>query len=134
MTIGRLPSLVGVALLVLVVNVAVSILYMVVYGHLIDPGHEEQYYHDHINVAAPYCSIVAGIPLMFWAGWWVGGRWEVEFAVKAALTIWLSYALIDLAVLLAAGLTTRIAALFVVSILTKLAAVYVGALVARRRA
>ena len=49
MTLGRLAWLVGVALLVLVVNVAVSILYMVVYGHLIDPGHEEQYYHDHIR-------------------------------------------------------------------------------------
>ncbi len=46
MTFGRLAWLVGVALLVLVVNVTVSILYMVAYGHLIDPGHEEQYYHD----------------------------------------------------------------------------------------
>lgn len=36
MTLGRLAWLVGVALLVLVVNVVVSILYMVVYGHLID--------------------------------------------------------------------------------------------------
>ena len=94
-TLGRLAWLVGVAFLVLVLNVAVSILYMVVYGHLIDPGHEEQYYHDHIKVAAPYCSIVAGIPLMFLAGWWVGGWWEGEFAVKAALVVWLAYALID---------------------------------------
>ena len=68
MTLGRLAWLVGVALLVLVVNVAVSILYMVVYSYLIDPGHEEQYYLNHIEVAAPYCSIVAGIPLMFLAG------------------------------------------------------------------
>ena len=47
MSLGRLAWLVGVALLVLVVNVGISILYMVVYGHLIDPGHEEQYYRDH---------------------------------------------------------------------------------------
>jgi len=134
MTFGRLARLVGVALLVLVVNVAVSILYMVVYGHWIDPGHEEQYYHDHINVAAPYCSIVAGIPLMFLAGWWVGGWWKGAFAIKAALVVWLAYALIDISVLLAAGLTPGIAALFAISLLTKLAAVYVGALVAIRRA
>jgi len=101
---------------------------------LIDPGHEEQYYHDHIKVAAPYCSIVAGMPLMFLAGRWVGGWWEGEFAVKAALVIWLTYALIDIGVLLAAGLTGRIAVLFTVSFLTKLAAVYFGALVAGRRA
>jgi len=134
MTIGRVAWLVGVGLLVLVVNVAASFLYMVVYGHLIDPGHEEQYYHDHIQVAAPYCSIVAGIPLMFLAGWWVTGWWEGEFAIKAALVVWLSYALIDIGVLLAAGLTPKIAVLCVASLLTKLAAVCVGALVSGRPA
>ncbi len=131
MTPSRLAWLVGVALLVLVVNVVVSVLYMVVYSYLIDPGHEEQYYRDHIKVAAPYCSIVAGIPLMFLAGRWVGGWWEGQFAVKAALTVWLVYALIDFAVLLGAGLTVKIAVLLAVSLLTKLAAVYFGALLAR---
>ena len=134
MTLGRLAWLVGIALLVLVVNVAVSILYMVVYGHLIDPGHEEQYYHDHIKVAAPYCSIAAGMPLMFLAGWWVAGWWEGEFAITAALSIWLAYALIDIGVLLAAGMTPKIAVLCAASLLTKLAAVYLGALASGRRA
>lgn len=134
MTLNRMAWLVGVALLVMVANVAVSILYMVVYGHLIDPGHEEQYYHDHVRVAAPYCSIVAGMPLMFLAGWWVSGWWESEFAAKAALMVGLAYGLIDIGVLLAAGLTARIAVIFAVSFLTKLAAVYLGAVVAGRRA
>lgn len=129
MSLGRLAWLVGVAVLVLVVNVGFSILYMVVYSYLIDPGHDEQYYREHINVAAPYCSIVAGMPLMFLVGWWVAGWWEGQFAVKAALVVFLAYALIDTAVLVAAGPTTRIAVLFAVSFLTKLAAVYVGALV-----
>ena len=40
---------------------------------------------------------------MFLAGWWVGGWWEGPFAVKAALVVWLTYALIDIGVLLAAG-------------------------------
>jgi ABC-type transport system involved in cytochrome c biogenesis permease subunit len=124
----RLTWLVGVALLVLVINVAVSILYMVAYGHLIDPGREEQYYQDHIKIAAPYCSIIAGIPLMFFAGRWVGGWWGRDFAIKAALVVWLTYALIDITVLLATGLTPRIALLFTISFLTKLAAVYFGAL------
>jgi len=107
---------------------------VVVYGHLIDPGHDEQYYREHIKVAAPYCSIVAGMPLMFLAGWWVAGWWEGQFAVKTALVVWLAYALIDTAVLVAAGLTTRIAILFAVSFLTKLGAVYLGALVGSHRA
>ena len=70
---------------------------------------------------------------MFLTGWWVGGWWEREFAVKAALVVWLAYALIDIGVLLAVGLTPKIAVLFAVSFLTKLAAVYLGALVAVRR-
>lgn len=134
MTLGRLASLVGAAILVLVANVAVSVFYMVVYGHVIDPGHEEQYYHDHIKVAAPYCSIVAGIPLMFFTGWRVSSWWEREFALEAGLLVCLTYALIDIGVLLAFGLTPGIAVLFTVSFLTKLAAVCSGAMFAGRRA
>jgi hypothetical protein len=131
MALIRLASLIGVALLVMVLNVAMSILYMVVYSYLIDPGHPKEYYEEHIKVAAPYCSIVAGIPLMFLAGWWVGRWWEPEFAIKAAFAVWLVYVLIDFAVLLAAGLTGKIAVLFAASFLTKLAAVYLGAVFAR---
>lgn len=130
MTLVRLASVIGVALLVMALNVAMSVLYMVVYSYLINPGHPEGYYKEHIKVAAPYCSIVAGIPLMFLAGLWVAGWWEGQFGVKAALVVWLAYALIDLGVLLAAGMNTKIAVLFAVALLTKLAAVYLGALVA----
>ena len=61
MTFGRLARIVGVALLVLVVNVAVSILYMVVYGHLIDPGHDEQYYHDHLILHSALSATFGGV-------------------------------------------------------------------------
>lgn len=54
MTFGQVASLVGVAVLVLVANVAASIGYMVVYGHVIDPGHEAEYYNDHIQIAGPW--------------------------------------------------------------------------------
>ena len=63
-----LLQLAGVALLVMGANVLCTVLYMVVYGHLINPGHPDQFYQDHVQVAAPYCSIVAGIPLMLLAG------------------------------------------------------------------
>ena len=134
MTVGRVMQLVGVALLVMVANVAVSILYMVIYGYVIDPGHEPQYYNDHIQVAAPYCSIVAGIPLMFLAGWWVGGWWQGELGVKSGLVVWLAYAVIDLAIVLAAGgMTSSIAMLVGASLVTKLAAIYLGSTFGSRR-
>ncbi|PYS99780.1 MAG: hypothetical protein DMF63_09760 [Acidobacteria bacterium] len=125
--LSRIAWLIGIALLVMVANIVASVLYMVVYSYLIDPGHDKEYYDAHIQIAAPYCSIVAGIPLMFLAGWWVGGWWKGEFAVKSALVIWFAYAVIDIAIVVAVGETSRIGMVVVVSVVTKLVAVYLGA-------
>src|SRR5688572_27320952 len=124
MTFGRVAALAGLALGVMVVNVAVSILYMVVYSYVIDPGHEKAYYEAHIKIAAPYCSIVAGIPLMFLVGWWLG--------MRPAFVVWLVYAVVDVAILAASGLTLRIGVLAAVSLLTKLVSAYLGALAGTR--
>jgi hypothetical protein len=126
----RIAWLIGIAVVVMIVNVALSVLYMVVYSYVIDPGHEAGYYDAHIQIAAPYCSIVAGIPLMFLAGWWVGRWWRGQFAFKSALIIWFVYAVIDVAIMLGAGLTSKMAIFVAVSVLTKVAAVYAGALFA----
>ena len=131
--LSRLAWLVGVSILVMVANVLVSILYMVVYSYLIDPGHDEQYYNAHIQSAAPYSSIIAGIPLMFLAGYWISRWWEGKYAIGSALVVWLVYALIDLAALIAAGFTTAAATLVAVSLATKLAAIYAGAVIGARR-
>lgn len=127
MSFPKMIALSGVALLVMVANVLASIIYMVIYGHVIDPGHEAQYYHDHIQIAGPYCSIVAGIPIMFLAGYWVAGWWQRTLGVRGAWFVWLIYGLLDLAILLVAGITGWIAAVFVISFATKLAAINTGA-------
>jgi hypothetical protein len=126
MTFGRVAALTGLALGVMAANIAISILYMVVYSYAIDPGHDKAYYEAHIRIAAPYCSIIAGIPLMFLVGWWVG--------VRSAIFVWLVYAVIDVAVVAVSGLTLRIGALLAVSLLTKLVSAYMGALAAGWRA
>ncbi len=54
---GAAP-LVGVAILVLVVNVAFSYPYTVLNDYLFPAIHDEQFSRDHLKVAAPYCSIV----------------------------------------------------------------------------
>jgi hypothetical protein len=124
MTLGRVAALAGLALGVMAVNVALSILYMVFYSYVIDPGHDKAYYEAHVKIAAPYCSIVAGIPLMFLVGWWVG-TWP-------AIVVWLVYALVDVAVFAASGPALRMGALVALSLLTKLASAYLGALAAGR--
>jgi len=123
----RVAALVGAALLVLIFNVAATVLYMVVYGHLIDPGHEASYYEKHVQAAGPYCSIVFGIPLMAATGWWVAGWWRREWGLRGPIGVWLAYTSIDLAILIGAGLTVMIALLFVASFSTKLAAIWWGA-------
>ena len=126
MTLGRVAALTGLALGVMAVNVAISILYMVVYSYVIDPGHEQAYYEAHVQIAAPYCGIIAGIPLMFLVGWWVG--------MRPAMVVWLVYALVDVAVLAGSGPTLRSGAFVAVSLLTKLVSAYLGALAASWRA
>lgn len=125
MTLGRVAALAGLALGVMAVNVAISFLYVAVYAYLIDPGHEKAYYEAHAQIAAPYCSIVAGIPLFFLVGWWVG--------MQPALIVCAVYALVDIVAYAATGPTLRMGAFVAVSLLTKLGSAYLGALVAGGR-
>ena len=120
MTLGRVTALTGLALGVMALNVAATILYMVIYSYAIDPGHDQAYYEAHVQIAAPYCSIVAGIPLMFLVGWWV--------RLRPAIIVCLVYAVVNFAFLAASGLTLRLGAFFAVSFLTQLVSAYLGAL------
>jgi hypothetical protein len=137
MTIGRLAWIISAAILVVVINVGVSILYVAIYSYLINHGHDEYYYQEYAKMAAPYSSIFAGMPLMFLICWRVGSWWEADFAVKAALLVWLVYAVIDVLVLVAAGLSegvpTGLFVLAAISLITKLAAAYFGGIVGSRR-
>jgi hypothetical protein len=137
MTIGRLGWIIGAAILVLALNVGASILYVAIYSYLINPKHDRQYYQQYAEIAAPYSSIVAGMPLMFLICWLVGSWWEPDFAVKAALLVWLVYAVIDVLMLVAgamsSGLPARLIVLATISLITKLAAAYFGGLVGSRR-
>ncbi|MBP6002201.1 MAG: hypothetical protein KA746_02090 [Pyrinomonadaceae bacterium] len=122
-----------IALGVMILNVLISVLYMVAYGYLIDPGHDAAYYQAYAQFAAPYSSIIAGIPLMYLAGRWIGGKFPKGNSVKAALLMWLIYFLLDLAIVVAAGAFFQIALLFTISFSTKLVAAYFGGLSAGRR-
>lgn len=121
------------ALVVLVVNVLIHIVYMVVYGYVIDPGHDEAYYQAYAQLSAPYSSIIAGMPLMFVAGRWIGRKFPKEHSVKAAVLVWVVYFLIDLTVIALAGALAAIAVLFTISFATKFIGAYLGGLSARRR-
>jgi len=126
MTLGRVAALAGLALGVMAADVAISILYMVVYSYAIDPGHEKAYYEAHVKIAAPYCSIVAGVPLFFLVGWWMG-MWP-------AIIVWTVYTVVDLAIFAASGATSKMCVLVAVSLFSKLVSAYLGTLAAGWRA
>jgi hypothetical protein len=134
MGFGLLARLAGVAVLVMVANILCTVLYMVAYGHLINPGHDEAFYQAHVQIAAPYCSIVAGIPLMLLAGWWVAGWNADRSSIIMALTVWGVYTTLDGAILVASGASSAILPLFTASFGTKLVAVSAGAALHSRRA
>jgi hypothetical protein len=133
MSAGRLAWIIGAAIFILIVNVSLSVAYMVFYSYLVNPGQEEQFYQEHIKIAAPYCSIFFGIPLFYFVCRWIGGKWEKGFAVKASVFVWLVYLLIDVTVLAAAGLTLKIAVLAAISLATKFVSAYFGGISASRK-
>jgi hypothetical protein len=114
----------AVALPAMVLNVALSFVWVLIYSTMIEPGHDEAYYQAYAMQAAPWCSVVAGIPILFAAGWilarWHGGGWRIGIAAGIA------YMVLDLGIVLAAGAIAALGAVVAISGATKLAAAALG--------
>lgn len=115
------------AILVGVLNVFLFFLFMVLYGYVINPGHDESFYQQAANSFGPVASIIGGIPLMYIAGRWIGKRVGPGLAVTAGLLVWLIYLSVDLAIIVASGVLLSVLPIVAVSFATKLGAVYLGA-------
>ncbi len=114
------------AILLMIANVAVHVAYMVVYGFLLNPGHEPAFYEQHAQLSAPYSSIIAGFPLTFLVARLLG-KWAGEpIAIKAALAMWAIYFGADLLVIILSGQFLSIAPIFAISFMTKFLAAYLG--------
>lgn len=122
----------GVALLLMVLNVAVSFGVMAVYAYLIDPGHAADYYEAAAQTIAPWSSVFAGAVLFFAAAWLFGARKPSRPAMLFALTFTLIYTLIDLGIITAAGALTSIGYVVAISVFAKFAGAFLGARLARR--
>jgi hypothetical protein len=133
MKVGRLAWIIGATIFILILNVAMSFLYIAFYSYFINPGHDEQFYQEYAMSAAPYCSIITGIPIFYFVCRWISSKWESNFAVKASILVWLVYVLIDLFILTAAGFTLTLAVITTISLLTKLASAYLGGLAGSKK-
>lgn len=134
MTPRRLLQLLGATLLVMAVNVGISYLWVAFYSLLIEPGHDAAYYQAYAQVAAPYTSIVAGIPLVYLFGRWVARWGQRESPMRNALALWAIYLGLDLVVMVGIGSLARLAPLVVASFATKGLAAYAAGRAEARRA
>jgi len=123
----------GVAVLLMVLNVAIAFGVMWVFGNFINPGHERTYYQDAAQRIAPWSSLIAGAVLFFLGGWVFSKRKPARDGVVFAASFALIYVAIDVAIIAAAGALGAMGAMVAASAATKLMAALAGAVLARRQ-
>ncbi len=111
-----------------VANVTLFFLFMVLYGHVIKPGHEDSFYQEAANRFGPYASIIGGIPVFFVTGL-VLRRFLGTRALKIGIAAWAIYFVLDVAIIVTAASDKFLSflPLIVISFATKLVAIYFGA-------
>ena len=121
------------AIVVGVLNVLLFVLFMVLYSHVFNAGHDEAFYQAAAQKFGPVASIVSGIPLMFLAGYWVSRRLGPHNGMVGAIVVWVVYFVLDLAIVAGSGQLLTIFPLFFASFATKMLAVLAGGQFARGR-
>ena len=110
----------AIAVAAMALNIACAFLWVAIYSHLIAPGQGEAAYQAYAMRAVPWTAVIAGVPILFGAGWllsrWHGGGW------RTGLFADIPYAVIDLALLAATGTLGTMIGIVALSHATKLAA------------
>jgi len=125
----------GVALLLMVLNVAASFGVVALYSSFIEPGHDISFYESAARDIAPWSSVFVGGLLFFLAGWFFAGRRPQRNAIHFALAFSLIYIVLDVGIIVlvdSRALMTMAAAVIALSAVTKIAAAAVGAMLGRK--
>ena len=121
----------GVALVILIINVIISILVVLFYSFFINPGHPRAYYDEAAKWIAPWCSYIGGTALFLIAGYYFARHNPARNPFLFALTFTLLYMIID-------GATVKFKGIFNwqegLAMLVKLLAALAGAYLATQRA
>jgi hypothetical protein len=134
MKINRIFWIVGAAFLAMILNVLAFVLWMVIYGYVVNPGQPEAFYQQRAREMGAYSSIVTGIPIFFLVSYFLTRKWEAGFAFVAAFLFWLLYAIVDVSILLLSGWgNVAFSILVFVSMATKLGATLFGASLAKKK-
>ena len=122
---------IAVAVGAMIVNVAAFFAWVAVYSMLISPGQGEAAYQAYADRVAPWSSVIAGIPILFGAGWLLA-RWHKKPGWRTGMCAGIAYVVIDVLVLTAAGVLIAMLQIVVISFTTKLIAAALGGKAAGR--
>ena len=114
-----------------IVLVLSAVAWVAIYSYLINPGRDFSVYEKHAEFASPIVSVVVGIPYLFFACRWVG-RKAGKRAIATCLWVWAILFIIDVLLVLVAGLNAYGGAMMAISHLTKMPAAYFGGKAALR--
>jgi hypothetical protein len=114
----------AVAVAAMALNIACAFLWVAIYSHLIAPGQGEAAYQAYAMRAVPWSAVVAGVPILFGAGWLLA-RWHGG-GLRAGLWAGAFYLAIDFAIILAAGGLGAMAWIVLLSYATKLPSAALG--------
>ncbi len=120
---------IGLGVLALLLNVLVAFLWVFLYSVAIAPGHDGAFYQAYAQRVAPISAIIAGLPILFAAGWLSARGSGV---ILAALVPAGAYIVLDLVLNAIGGLSPAIWIL-ALSYATKLAAGWAGGRLALQR-
>lgn len=121
----------GLAVVILIVNVAISFGAVAIYAMYIDPGHNAAYYEAAAQWIAPLSSIAFGWLLFFLATLALSQKPDRD-ALLFALVTFAAYAAIDLSIIGAMGGLSTLAPTIAVSLSSKLVGAVGGAWAAYR--
>ena len=127
----QIPRLALYGLGLIALLVILHVLYMVVYGYIINPGQTPAHYPAHAAASGPWFSIIVGTPLFFLVALRLGRRHGSDGFSQAMLLTAL-YVAIDVGMVVAAG-SSFFHPVFIVAMASKFAAAYAGARTGMRR-
>src|SRR5262249_21294504 len=118
----RWGAAVGGALLAEVAQVIASVLWVVIYSYVLNPGQPMTVYEQHAQASGPWVSIIAGFPIFYFASRWIAR------SLPTALALFGVFLTLDVLLLLLIGARSAIAILWLIglSYATKLLACYLG--------
>ena len=99
-----IPKLIGLSILTMIVLVTISVIEVTIYSYLINPGQDVSVYDAHAESTAPYISCIFGFIVFFLVTrYWT--KKQYQDLLKLVILFPLIYVLLDIGVLLLAGMT-----------------------------